>query len=235
MKRVILFAATALLIGSAQAQFKPAGGDFCIELQFRPLGNDIIEGTSFEFDLGSTTIPMFGISPRFFVLDNLELKADLLFGTISAKDSPTQDIGNGNVTQTTKTNFVGFGLNLGVNYHFSGTERISPYVGVDLGFYTGSVSQKITNAGFVTGDSGKGKSGLFGLGFNVLTGFNWYIVDGLYLGAEIGLGLAFAKEGKTVNETKIGGTTTSTTVDPTSSGIVVGFAANPALRLGWKF
>jgi len=236
MRKVILFAITASFISSVSAQFKPAGGDFCIELQFRPLGNDVIQTTTIDFSVGSEKVPpVYGISPRFFVLDKLELKADLLFGTASTKNNPTQDIGNGNVTETTKANLLGFGLNLGVNYHFSGTERISPYVGANLGFILGNASQKITNAGFVVNNSEKAKGGYFGFGFNIGTGFNWYIVDGLYIGAEVGLGLMFAKPTKVVTETKIGDITTPTTVKPTSSAFGVSFAATPALRLGWKF
>jgi len=231
MRKVILIAVGTLLMCSAQAQFKPAAGTFGVELQFRPLGNVVIETSSLNLGIRN----VFGISPRLFVTDKIELKADLLLGTANTKDEDTLNRGQGLVTQTTKTSAFGFGLNLGINYHFKGTERISPYVGASLGFGIGKASTKITNLMFVTDDYSKAKAGAFQFGFDVVTGFNWYIVNGLYLGAEVGLGLAFAKPMKSVNETKVGPTVTTTTVTPTNSAIEFGFAANPAIRLGWRF
>ena len=240
MKKVILIVAGVLFLVSAQAQFKPEKGTFGVELQFRPFGNNVIQTSSTDFELpnptgGNTRIPVFGISPRFFVSDKMELRVDLSFGSGVEKNENTQDVGNGNVTETTKTSLTGFGLDLGANYHFNGTERVSPYVGAVLGIGIGKISQKVKNAGNVTGDTEKGKAGLFQLDFGVVTGFNWYFVNGLYLGAEVGLGLVFEKPGKIVSETTTGGITNTTTIEPTSSNFGVGFEASPAIRLGWKF
>jgi hypothetical protein len=234
MKKLFLFAAAVLLIGFAQAQFKPTGGSFGMEVQFRPLGYNLIENRNISPFLSTNSINLYGLSARIFCIDQLELRTDLYFGLSSAKEKTKNTvIGPEEQIHTNSTTL--FGLNLGVNYHFKGTERISPYVGGVIGFGVGNDVEKYTNQGYVANNSSKSKQG--GVLVNVagVTGFNWYIVHGLYLGAEFGLGLEFAKELKTKSEVEVGGTTTTTTVDPTNSNIEFGFFANPAIRLGWKF
>ena len=232
MRKVILLAVVALIAGSAQAQFKPEAGAFCMELQFRPLGFNPIQTPS-TLDFG---VPMEGISAKYFVTDKVELRLDFGFGFNSDKDVNRAPTGQTTlVDETTKDSQSEFGFNVGVNYHFNGTERISPYVGALIGCALGSWNTNISNLGHISGDKFLLKGGWFGFQFSVATGFNWYIVNGLYLGAEVGLGLGFDKPTKTKTSTTQGGTSVDVTVEPTSSAFGVNFLANPAIRLGWKF
>ncbi len=230
MKKIILFAAAVLVIGSAQAQeqIKPTGGTFGLEVQFRPLGNNVIQ------TLGSNNVPIFGVSTRYFCTDRIELRGDFLFGFDSDKDKTT-DASQGQATETEKNNTTSFGLNLGMNYHFKGTERISPYVGSVIGFGIGTQTQNIANLNYISGDSYRMKEGSIFVNFALVTGFNWYIVNGLYIGAEIGFGLGFEQPQKVKEKTVVGGTETSVTTKPTTSTFGLNFFANPAIRLGWKF
>jgi len=230
MKKVILFAAAALVIGSAQAQFKPEGGSFCMEVQFRPLGN-VIQSNP----IGSENFGVAGISAKYFLTGKLELRGDLLFSFYSDKDKFPVPAGTTGVEGTIKNSFSAFGLNLGLNYHFNGTERISPYVGALIGFGVSSDKTRADNLGWVSGDYSLQKGGFFGMQLAVATGFNWYIVSGLYIGAEVGLGLGFGKELKDETKTSVGGVTNTTTVNPTASEFGINFFATPAIRLGWKF
>ena len=120
-----------------------------------------------------------------------------------------------------------FGLNLGMNQHFNGTERISPYIGFLLGFGVGKTEKKIDNSDLTSGDYSK-KIETYGLNVMVPTGFNWYIVNGLYLGAEVGLGLSFER-----NFIEPRGTIITNKSNTSNFGI--NFFAAPAIRLGWKF
>jgi outer membrane protein W len=231
MRKVFFCTAVILVVGSLQAQFKPTSGTFGLEIQFRPLGNNLFE-TVHKPTLNG--VNMFGVSARYFCIDRLELRGDLLFGINSNKNKQTDPLVSSE-TQTTKVSESLFGLNLGANYHFKGTERISPYVGAVIGFGFSNLSRNITNWNYAAGDYSKEKQKGIYLDFAAVTGFNWYIVDGLYLGAEIGLGLEFAKPLKNTTKTKIGGTESKITVDPTQSAFNFNFYANPAIRLGWKF
>ena len=219
---------------SAQAQFKPEGGSFCMEVQFRPLGNvgNIIGSNP----IGSNNLGgAVGVSTKYFFTEKLALRGDLVFGFGSDKNKTPVPVGGTGVEMVRTDNFSTFGLNLGVDYHFNGTERISPYVGAFVGFGIINGKTKTNNWAHVQNDYILDKSGGVGMQFAVATGFNWYIVNGLYIGAEIGLGFDFTKDTKIVNESSIGGTKNTTTINPTASAFEFGFLAVPAIRLGWKF
>ena len=234
MRKVVLVAVATLLVSSVQAQFKPTTGSFGMEIQFRPLGQNVFQATEFEFEFeNGTTLNSFGISPWFFVSEKLELRADLLFGMASQKERDKDPAGSND--QIAKMSVNMFGLNLGAYYHFNGTERISPYVGANVGFGMANITGKIRNFGYVSGDYTKRSLSVFDLQFAVSTGFNWYIVNGLYLGADIGLGFGFGKPLKEKTITEIGGNKTTDEVKPTTSAWSLNFIANPAIRLGWKF
>jgi len=214
---------------TVQEQFKPKKGSFCVEVQFRPLGDIVIQSN--PIGLGSA-----GISAKCFVGKKSELRVDLLFGLSSNKDKKPIPEGKEGKEEITKNSTTAFGLNLGLNYHFNGTERISPYIGFLLGFGMGNEKVKTNNLNFVSGDySSYHKERFLGMQIIAATGFNWYIVKGLYIGAEVGIGLGFEKDLKKVTKKSIGGETTTTTENPTDSDFGFNFFATPAIRLGWKF
>jgi hypothetical protein len=230
MRRVFLVAvASALLMGSAQAQFKPGAKSCGMELQFRPISWNVIQAPSMNLD----TREAGGFSAWFLCTEKVELRVNLLFGFGSDKWTITDPLGNND--QLTKTSAGAFGLSLGANYHFNGTARISPYIGGNIGFGLAKGTEKITNWHFVSDNSQTVKEGDWGAQITAVTGFNWFIVDGLYIGAELGLGFGILKPMKTKTTTVIGNNSATNTVNPRNSEWGVDFAATPALRLGWKF
>ena len=192
---------------------KPKKGSFCLEIQFKPLGNIVIQSN--PIGLGSA-----GISAKCFVAKKSELRIDLLFGSSWRRNGAES------------SESIAFGLNLGMNQHFNGTERISPYIGFLLGFGVGKTEAKIDNLDFISGNYSSMKIKTSGINFMIPTGFNWYIVNGLYIGAEVGLGLSFEKEFIEI-EISINGK--KITTNPTASLFGISFYAAPAIRLGWKF
>jgi len=192
---------------TSKVQFKPKKGSFCLEVQFKPLGDIVIQSNPNSIGIGSA-----GISAKCFASKKSELRIDLLFGfsqntyTLLPPDSIE---GTKEITRNPTT---AFGLNLGFNRHFNGTERISPYIGFLLGFGVDITKVMIDNLGFTAGNNSSTTTRTFGMNFIIPTGFNWYIVNGLYLGAEVGLGLSFEKD-----------------------FIEINLFAAPAIRLGWKF
>lgn len=66
-------------------------------------------------------------------------------------------------------------LNYGKEYHMTGTDKMSPYWGWDGGIKLKNFADgKLDNLGFSSG---------------IFTGFDYYITNGIYLGAEIGYSL----------------------------------------------
>jgi hypothetical protein len=216
---------------TSKVQFKPKKGSFCLEVQFKPLGDIVIQSNPNSIGLGSA-----GITAKCFASKKSELRIDLLFGHSKDKEKtpvpPDNSEGKEKITTNTST---AFGLNLGFNRHFNGTERISPYIGFLLGFSMSDSTIKIDNYNFTADDYSKTITRTWGLNVIAASGFNWYIVNGLYLGAEVGLGLSFNTPLKEVIEETIDGVRTTTTTNPTTSTVGINFFAAPAIRLGWKF
>ncbi len=93
---------------------------------------------------------------------------------------PSMSIPNyADVPSSTRYQFVG---NLGADYLFSvGNDRIYPYVGGQL---NGSYSQR-KDFTLVEDDLGERVSETYGLGGSVVTGVDYYVAQGFFLGIEI--------------------------------------------------
>ncbi len=214
------------LLGTAtvNAQYKPEGLSFATELNYAPGG-----ATD-----GGFTLPEFGAKARLFLNESIVARLSLGLGMHSTKDIGYYDDVNGKEQETyDKTSTSEFSLFPGIEYHFNKYERISPYVGGELGILVGSTKTNLDNS--ENENYTKSKSPYFGFGINVFTGVDVYLCKGLYLGAELGLGYAFGNEGRGTTETSVGGTITKTDGVDSQKENFFGFHATPALRLGWHF
>lgn len=128
-----------------------------------------------------------------------------------------------------------FNLALGAEYHFTGTPKLSPYLGAELGM--GLSNQKLTATNFdghqySMGDNYEksitgGQSFLIGLVF----GADYYITKGVYLGGEISYGFGYQFNGYQ-NENMPNSAKTTKELS-TTYGMVL--QANSGLRIGVKF
>lgn len=203
----------------ATAEFGLAGG----------LGN-----TSFNLNEGGAML-----RGRYFVTNGLALRLGLNVNVASEKDNfYGTGIDDGKVGTLRETESL-FMVNLGVEKHFGGTDRLSPYVGADLllGMFSESAKAENTNGtsyvqDFMMESSGPGASGV---GLRAVFGADFYFAKHVYLGAEAGLGFFASKEGTTTVTTTVGGVTTTTeTLSPGSS-----FNLSPSVitgvRIGFVF
>lgn len=176
---------------------KPTTGDIIMEVNFAPnlSGQGIFSLPTFSNDLG-----VVGLKGRKFISDQKALRA---MANLSVSDSGEKD---------SETEFT-VAAGLGIEHHFEGAERLSTYWGYEA------------NVGYVSGmeDSGLGliKQTKLGLGASVFTGFDYYIVPNLYLGAEVSYGIA-------VTNTKPDGGD-----DITKFELAPGIT--PFFRMGWVF
>jgi hypothetical protein len=155
-----------------------------------------------------------------------------------------------------KNSYSSFDINLGVEKHFKGTDRLSTYVGADIlfGFRSASNESKISSpAGganpnsVITEINVKGQNGLGNdsnryFGLRVVSGADYYIAKKLYLGLELGLSLVSEKTRDLVTDTKITNATTNTVVSDSSTTVsnrASAFRITPAIvtgvRLGYQF
>lgn len=147
---------------------------------------------------------------RDYLSDNMVARVGLnLINTSTTVNSLSQGV---KTTTTDKTS--GFALNVGMQHNFTGTDRLEPYMAIDLGIGTGgsssnvrseaadSVGNPTTPENSVVTDTKNG--GTFAFGLTPSMGFNYFLNQWISVGAEFGYGLWSTSTGD--------GTTTVTTV-----------------------
>lgn len=271
LMKVAAVAAVLLVSASANAQYGPQKGDITTEVQFNPFSNnfstfrldglsvryflnnnDAIRGT-LKFNLNNNTRRGDLVEP-----DRANYASDPAFNAAKEQFDHQKD----NYNKTTNTTI---GLSLGYEHHFSRVGRLDMYAGAELGveFFSASMTRE-TALGYDTDANGyskwttlkdefkgvdydptatgaTGKNSSFAFGGALFTGVDFYILENLYLGAELGLNISYAGA-KDVEITKEAWDATNKKVVSTTANVNVknnvlnmDLRVNPALRLGWKF
>jgi opacity protein-like surface antigen len=188
MKKLLFIAAAALLIGTtAQAQdvYKQQGGEKNIEFLFAPLG--------------ASPIGINGIKYRTFTDANTALRATVFLGFSSETDVT--------VAGEEELNDVMSEFNIsiapGIEKHFAGTDKLSPYYGGELliGFARESARSEFLGGTDNSVQESTTRNGSLTLGLNGICGVDYYFADNIYIGGELGFGVAFTNEFDTVTET----------------------------------
>ncbi|MFN4082847.1 MAG: outer membrane beta-barrel protein [Bacteroidia bacterium] len=235
MKKTLLLAAFAFAGAFAYAQ-KPGAGDKTAEVSFTGAGLN-----SFNYNAPELRF-------RYFLADNMAVRARLSLGSTSSTDKETVNTGGTEVNVERKT---GSGFNLGISpgieMHFAGTDKLSPYAGASLNIgLGGGATIEYTNAtggapGAWTGVAKDNKAttkkgSTFGLGITMLMGADYYITDGVFVGGEFGLGLFnMTSTGEGETTTKVSGVETKGKSATNSTFDLFGMMPSGGVRLGFKF
>ncbi|MDY3350953.1 hypothetical protein PG357_03025 [Riemerella anatipestifer] len=248
MKKLFLVGAVALF-GAVNAQeYKPGTGDVTTEFGLKG-------------GLGDTGVELPGgdayFKARYFKADNIAYRATLSLKTTSNTkdvDSYSDEHTNSekHTTGKDKKSSMGFTLGFGLEKHFKGTERLSPYVGGEflLGYSSKKESSERTtvNSGDnktpykrVSNGETKGANG-FSFGVRGVFGADYYFTKRVFLGVEAGLSLMYGSEGKTTTTSSYSLTTGGTTVSDSRTSTAPGsrsFGFSPSvvtgIRLGYAF
>lgn len=227
MKKIMISAALVCLAGLTYAQ-KPAAGDVTGDVELRlQTGGDYIHVLSPN------------LNARYFLKDDMALRLGLNLNTSSTSQDYTENADGTGGTGTEESSSSGFGLSVGIQKHFAGTERLSPYVGADISFNSGSSSADWTNfdgTGFNNGYNVKvdgASTSTFGIGVNA--GADYYFVNHIYLGIEVGLGFSSTSLGEETTTITQTGQPTTTIVSQGGSSSGFGVGANSGLRFGFVF
>jgi hypothetical protein len=205
-KLMFTLAICSLAITSAQAQ-KQLGGEHNVEVNLTPFGNGPIDGTTFKY--------------RNFLDDDKALRVSLTVGSTSdtyaywqegeatdlmneSGSDPTTEV-SPQLNLETATNVIG--LSVGYEIHFSGTDNLSPYFGVEAYYLSETRNDKIESWGpnntanvsledvWVVWDV-TNKQSKSSMGLNLLFGADYYFSDAIYIGFEAGLGLGVSSYGQ---------------------------------------
>ena len=165
-------------------ELKPGAGANNLEVQFTPLGG--------------SPISIAGIRYRHFTSPLSAFRANMYVGySRTAQVTQDEDTKNGNdKKELNKYNSTfDLGIRPGIERHFTGTRRLSPYVGAELDLfyrYTRETSEFQVGSD-VKEEMTKNKDGFFRVGVNAVAGFDFYIAKHIYLGAELGFGIAYKR------------------------------------------
>lgn len=221
-KFYFLLVAAALLLGTAanaQDVFKQQGSERNIELLFAPLG-----GNPFTIN---------GIKYRQFTSATTAWRATVFAGFSSSTDKTIA--GEGDNEEELKMVDSEFNISIapGIEKHFAGTDRLSPYIGGEavVAFQRMTMKEE-----FLVGDDieeGTTKDGNLTFGVNGFFGFDFYFADNIYLGGELGFGVQFTSEFDTVMESTVEGAEDMET--PNGSSFSIGPNVVGQIRAGVLF
>lgn len=238
MKKVWILALAALAVSYSNAQevvttnndlvvvsnegFKPVAGQTTLEVQFAPLGG--------------TPISIGGIRARSFSTATSAFRLNAFLGYTSSS-TITQDEDSEIDQLKTKDTESSFTISLapGIEQHFAGTSRLSPYVGAELPLAWNTSTDKSETQIADKVESGKTKNGYFEIGLNAVAGVDFYFTKNLYLGTEFGFGLQYHKDGKTKSSSTVEGTEDTTNGVGKGSSFTLAPNVNGQIRLGFVF
>jgi outer membrane protein W len=126
---------------------------------------------------------------RYFVKNNLAIRAGL---NLSIDNEKLNFNGPNGATGTISTTATTFAINAGIEKHFRGTARLSPYVGGDIiyGLTSNTINEDNARGGsYEANYTNKTTNTDVSLGIRGVVGADYYIAPKLYLGGEVGLGL----------------------------------------------
>ena len=217
MKKVLLMALGFFAFQAVSAQesisYKPTKGTVTTEVGLNGGLNNA------EIDLNDGIVKF-----RYFLKDDLALRAGL--GLSSYKDVDYFEEGS-DTDKNSDTN-----IKLGIEKHFSGTNRLSTYAGAELvfGFGKESSDEIYDNGDF---DSFEQKNSSFGLG--IFTGADYYVAKKLYLGIEAGVSFMNQKTKDAEYSSQFGDDDVNTSSTPGSKGTTFATVAFGGIRVGFQF
>ena len=182
MKHYIFTILTIFTCNLVNAQ-KQDEGNYTIEMELAPLGSEPLKINSIRL--------------RKFTSDNTALRLSTFIG---GKRTPSINSAGGVDLKSVSSN-VDFSIRPGIEKHFDGTSKLSPYIGTELFLGLGSNNQSSESAwGSSEIMTTKTKSRTSSAGLNIVCGADYYFSDKIYLGIEMGYG--FLRDGKGSNSTK---------------------------------
>ncbi len=240
------FAGTAQAVtkssGSSVGNYKPLAGT--VTAEFGLSGGLLNSNVNLNNNAGLLRFRYFSSSDLAFRVGfavNSASTTDNFYGGTNNADKGTRERQNTGVT-----------INLGLEKHLTGTDRLSTYVGGDLLFALSSATEDWKNSngtayvqglsrsikGFNTVSGGTNAS--TSLGLRLVTGAEYYFVKNVYLGAEVGFGFLSSKFKDIEDETTtVSGTGVTTTVNNDVKSPGKGFEISPSVitgvRLGFQF
>jgi hypothetical protein len=183
---------------------------------------------------GANVIGINSLNARYFTSADMAFRLEV--GLDYNQDKYDNLLAGDNMYIEKSSTFL-FGLRPGIEKHFMGTKRLSPFIGAELVFEMFGASETIEDGSDIIEINGATDDVLtnrkytqFGLGF--IAGTDFYFSQNIYLGVEIGFGFGL----KSFGDVKVTqGNTTTSVSDGKTTNLNFGQNFKPSLKLGWRF
>lgn len=243
---------TALLVSAftatSVAQYKPSAGMNSLEVTFNPSAIFNASESGNTFALTSLSGLNSGVKYRMWKSDNIAARGTFLIGLHSNTNPYKATNSIGEVIDLNKDYFEwAVQIRPGIENHFKGTERLSPYLGSELilGYSSNKYSEEYidVNDQKQTGVIRNGNSDFNGDpvtwryingwigGVGLIAGFDYYVAPSLYMGLEMNYAFVFSQRNKLITE--LPDQDNTETKQPWEWHLAPALSAN--LRLGWNF
>lgn len=202
MKKLFLPLVALFASATVMAQdFKPVAGNVTLEANVNLLGGSVNLNNSLN-----------QIKARYFLSDDMAVRVGFGLGMSTTKNVANTD------SSWTEDKMSSWSFSPGIEKHFEGTDRLSPYAGLDIMIgganfkgesldINGFGKTETTYEGITS--TGDRAYGMFGV--NLVAGTDFYFAKHIYLGYEIGFGFSSQKDKDwTTTSTSTSGTTTTT-------------------------
>ena len=189
--------------------------------------------------LGSEPLKIGALRYRYFQTENMAFRMSFFLG---GKSNATIGDTIGGAAQTISRNSnMDFSIRPGIEKHFAGTSKLSPYYGGEL-FFGMKKTKDNTESNWLADnqkiESKKTKTSASSFGINLLMGTDFYATENLFFGAELGFG--FLHDG--LKKTKISfNNAEDPSVSKPSQSVgnskLTNWGPNyqGTIRLGWRF
>ncbi|PKR81662.1 hypothetical protein CW751_03810 [Brumimicrobium salinarum] len=182
---------------------------------------------------------------RYFVNDNIAVRLQLGLGDGSGNPMTEKNryyefndgTKGGEGLETIKRSALN--IQIGGEYHFLGTQKLDPYASFGVNISNGSQKttwDKFDGSTYNVAYESVQEGGYFGIGAQLGLGMDFYFVENVYLGVELGVGIHSFTHDDSVGETTVTMGGTQTTMVSETAGFKESFLSNFAsFRLGWRF
>jgi len=238
MKKVVFLLCAVFIcfstIAFSQDTLKTRARQWTTEVNFNPLQG--------QFSLNNAVKQ---IKVRYFVSDLVACRLGFSVSKSSKEDGQNSAYGTNPIATSDIRNSFSGGLNLGLEKHFKGTRRLSPYLGVEIALGYKKADQTIDtketttqiDGGWLYGNT-ISERGFKSAGINIVTGFDFYMAEHFYCGYEMLLGFNYTKyddlvRSNTIKPDNLPGSITYP--DQTSEESAFGPGIINGIRLGYTF
>ena len=219
--------------GAAAYAQKPASGDITLETQL-------------NFQVGDAPISIFtpNVRARYFINPGLAGRLQFLLATTSRTDNFSENNDGTGASGELKRKTSTFTFRPGIEKHFTGTAKLSPYVGAELDLTFNGASEEWTNTDgndYVKDQKRKVENGTSTgarasnrIGVNLIFGADYYFTESIYVGGEFtwGWGITNTKDITDTQTVPPAAETKAVDVGGSNSGFGI---VTSAVRLGIKF